>query len=148
MKTMKLATAFAVLAAPVLAEGDADAGQALFERQCVSCHVVANDDGEVLVGRNAKTGPNLYGVVGRVPGTYADYSYGDALAAAAESYEGVWTEEAIAAYMQDPTAWLRDNNDDPRARSKMTFRVRSEEDAVNIAAFLATYATEAEEASE
>jgi cytochrome c len=69
MKTLNIAAALTMLAAPAFAEGDAAAGEEQFNRQCVSCHVVADADGNVLAGRAAKTGPNLFGVAGRVPGT-------------------------------------------------------------------------------
>lgn len=46
-----LATAATLLATPVLADGhatgDAAAGEAAF-RQCISCHVVVNAEGETL----------------------------------------------------------------------------------------------------
>ena len=139
MKTLKLATAIAVLAAPVLAEGDAAAGEQAFNRQCVSCHVVQNAAGEVLAGRNAKTGPNLFGIIGRAPGSVDGFSYGDDIVAAQE-FVAAWDEEQLAAYMQDPTAWLRSTTGSNSARSKMSFKVRQEADAENIAAFLATFA--------
>jgi len=73
MKILNTAAALTLLAAPAFADGhasgDAAAGQEQFERQCVSCHVVADADGNVLAGRAAKTGPNLYGLSGRLPGS-------------------------------------------------------------------------------
>ncbi len=60
-------TALSILAASsgmALAAGDAEAGKKVFN-QCQTCHVVAAPDGTVLAGKNAKTGPNLYGVIGR-----------------------------------------------------------------------------------
>ena len=60
-------TALTILAASsgmALAAGDAEAGKKVFN-QCQTCHVVADADGNVLAGKNAKTGPNLYGIVGR-----------------------------------------------------------------------------------
>ena len=126
-----------LLAAPTLVaaqSGDAAAGEQAF-RQCQTCHVVADAEGNVLAGRNAKTGPNLYGVFGRQAGTVEDFNYSDALVQAGES--GLtWDEENFVAYIQDPNAFLREHLDDPGVRSKMTFRVRGEEDAMNIAAYI------------
>lgn len=138
--------AAALLAAPAFADGhaatgDADAGAAQFDRQCVACHIVADADGEVLAGRNARTGPNLYGIAGRALGTVEDFRYGDAIVELGEAGT-VWTEEAFVAYVQDPTGWLRETLDDNRARGKMAYRVRNEEDALNIYAFLATFGAE------
>jgi len=75
-----------LLAAPAFADGhaatgDAAAGQEQFERQCVSCHVIADADGNVLAGRAAKTGPNLYGMAGKQPGAVEGFRYGDDLVA-------------------------------------------------------------------
>ena len=63
-----LATAATLLATPILADGhatgDAEAGERAF-RQCISCHVVVDAEGETLAGRNGRTGPNLWGIHGR-----------------------------------------------------------------------------------
>ncbi len=69
MKTTLLPFAMvAMLAAPAFAQ-DVEAGKKVFN-QCQTCHVVANEAGEVLAGKAAKTGPNLYGLraVSRAPG--------------------------------------------------------------------------------
>ena len=140
------AAATALLATPVFADGhaatgDAQAGEAQFARQCVACHVVADADGEVLAGRNARTGPNLYGIAGRALGAVEDFRYGDAIVELGEAGT-VWTEENFVAYVQDPTGWLRETLDDNRARGKMAYRVRNAEDALNMYAFLATLGAE------
>jgi cytochrome c len=56
----------------------------------------------------------------------------------------VWGQENFVAYVQDPTDFLREVLDNRRARGKMAFQVRDEEDAVNIYAYLAQFATPAE----
>lgn len=138
MKHLTLAAAMALMSAPAIAQ-DAAAGQEQFERQCVACHVVVNDAGETLAGRNAKTGPNLYGVIGRTPGTYPDFEYGDAMVAYGAT-GAVWAEENFLAYIQDPTDFLRTALDDRRARGKMAFQVRDEQEARDIYAYLASLA--------
>lgn len=143
MKTFNIAAALTLLAAPAFADGhaatgDAAAGEEQFNRQCVSCHVVEDADGNVLAGRAAKTGPNLYGVAGRTPGIVEGFRYGDAIVAYGET-EAVWVEENIVVYLQDPTSFLREALDDRRARSKMSYKVRDETDALNIYAYLATF---------
>ena len=128
------------LAAPALAEshgGDAEAGAEAFN-QCQTCHVVADEDGNILAGKRAKTGPNLYGIVGRQAGTVEGFRYGKSLVEAGEAGL-VWDEEQLVAYLQDPKEYLRTYLDDNRARSKMSFKVREEEDAANLAAFLASF---------
>jgi cytochrome c len=110
----------------------------VFDRQCTSCHVVQDAAGEVLAGRSARTGPNLHGVVGRVPGTYPDYAYSAAMRAYGEA-GAVWEAANLVPYLQDPTGFLREALGDPRARGKMAYKVRDEEDARDVAAFLATF---------
>jgi cytochrome c len=131
-----LASLFALPAAAQDASGDAAAGEEAFQ-QCISCHVVVNDAGETLAGRNAKTGPNLYGIAGGAIGAVEDFRYGNGIEKANEM--GLtWTEENFVAYVQDPTNWLREATDDRKVRGKMSFRVRSEEDATNLYAYLAS----------
>lgn len=137
MKHLWIAGAI-LAAAPAFADGhasgDAAAGEAAFS-QCQTCHVVVDDAGNTLAGRNARTGPNLYGVVGRQAGVVEGFRYGKDIVTAGE--EGlVWSEEHFVAYVQDPTGYLREFLDNRRARGKMAYKVRSEDDAVNLYAYL------------
>jgi cytochrome c len=132
-------TALTILAASsgmALAAGDAEAGKKVFN-QCQTCHVVADADGNVLAGKNAKTGPNLYGIIGRPAASYEGFKYGEGIQEAAAKGL-VWDEEKITAYVQDPTAFLEEVTGDGKAKSKMVFKVKKEEDAANVAAFLAS----------
>ncbi len=142
-RLMPLAAAAALLAAPAFAEshvtGDAAAGEEAFAKQCITCHVVVNEDDETLAGRKSKTGPNLYGIAGAMAGAVEDFRYSNGLEAAAEA-EIEWTEENFVGYVQDPTGWLRETLDDSKLRSKMSYKVREEEDAVNLYAYLASLA--------
>lgn len=154
MKHLLTAAATALLAVPgslcaqdAAPSGDAEAGGERFNRQCIACHVVENADGEVLAGRNAKTGPNLYGVAGRTPGTYGGFNYSKSMVEAGEA--GLtWSEENFVGYVQDPIPWLRETLDDKRARGKMAFKVRSEEEALNIFAFLVSLGPDGGDAGE
>lgn len=147
MKRFTMAAAFAVLAAPAFADGhastqgDAAAGEEQFNRQCVACHVVQDASGEVLAGRNAKTGPNLYGIAGRTIGTVEGFRYGDSIVEVGEA-GGVWTEEAFVGYVQNPTDWLREELEDRRARGKMAYQVREEAQAYDLYAYLSTFTAE------
>jgi len=141
-----LAAAATLLSAPMAmadahaASGDAAAGEAAF-RQCIACHVVVNEAGDTLAGRNARTGPNLYGIAGATAGAVEDFRYSPGLTALNEAGH-VWTEETFAAYVQDPTSHIREVTGNNSARGSMAFRVRSEEDAVNLYAYLASLAAE------
>ena len=138
MRTLPLVAVLTAFAAPAFAEGDAAAGEEQFNRQCVSCHVVRDNAGEVRAGRNAKTGPNLFGIAGRSLGAEEGFRYGDSLVDAGEAGI-VWDEESFVAYVQDPTAWLREATDNGRARSKMAYKVRDAQQAADIYAYVASF---------
>jgi len=115
-----------VLALPALAEGDAAKGEKQFNK-CKACHMIASDS-ETLV-KGGKTGPNLYGVVGRVKGSVEGFSYSDGLKAKAAD-GAVWDEANIAEYVKDPSAYIG-------SKSKMTFKLAK--GGEDVAAYLATF---------
>ena len=146
MKTDTLSiVALALAAAPAFAQdadlsGDPAAGEQVFNR-CQACHVVQNDEGETLAGRSGRTGPNLYEIRGRLAGTVEDYRYSSAMVEAGEA--GLeWNEDDFVAYVQDPTGFLRDYLDDRGARGKMSFKLRSEEDAADVWAYIDSLGSE------
>ncbi|MCK0100957.1 cytochrome c family protein [Pseudohalocynthiibacter sp. F2068] len=122
---------------PTLAQ-DAEAGEDLF-RRCASCHKIGED------AQNA-VGPVLTGVIGRAAGSYEGYGYSRSMTAANEAGL-VWSEETVFDYLENPTKYLRAVLDDPRARAKMSFKLRDEEDRRNVVAYLATFSTPMDEAS-
>ena len=128
---------FAVLAtaaAPAFAAGDATKGEATF-KQCQTCHSVMNEAGEVLAGKGAKTGPNLYGVIGRVVGSYPDFKYGESIVAAGATGL-VWDEAGFVDYVQDPANHWKTVLNDKSAKSKMMFKVMNAEAAADVYAYL------------
>lgn len=138
-KSWLATAALALIAGPALADdhlgsGDPAAGEALF-RQCQSCHVVADEDGNVLAGRSSKTGPNLYGVIGRQAGSVDGFRYRPDIVAAGEAGL-VWDAETLVAYVQDTKGFLADYLDKPGARSGMSFQVRSAGDAADVVAYI------------
>lgn len=137
MKLTPAAIALLALAAPAAAQ-DIAAGERAFN-QCATCHVVENPEGTVLAGRNAKQGPNLYGVAGRQAGTVEGFRYGDSMVEAGEKGL-VWDEATFVEYVQDPNKFLRTYLDNNRARGNMAFRVRSEDDARNLWAYITSLA--------
>ena len=134
LKSLFLTTFIATgaLSTAAYAAGDAAAGEDTFKR-CKSCHTIANGD-EVIV-RGGRTGPNLFGVIGRTAGTVEGFRYGDDIVAAGAAGL-VWTEEALAEYVADPTGYLRTYLSDDSARAKMTFKLRS--GGEDVAAYLAS----------
>jgi cytochrome c len=122
------------LASPALAAGDAAKGESEFKK-CKACHAIIKDDGTEIV-KGGKTGPNLYGVIGRAAAS-TDFNYGDGIKAAGAAGV-VWDEASIVAYIADPTAFLKEKTGDAAAKSKMTFKLAK--GGEDIAAYLASVA--------
>ncbi len=97
-------------------------GAAAF-RQCQACHVVVDTDGNTIAGRKARTGPNLYGIIGRTAGSLEGFRYGRSIVSAGKAGL-VWDEENLVRYLVDPNTFLQTFLDDRGARSKMTYKVR------------------------
>jgi cytochrome c len=53
------------------------AGEATFKK-CKACHSIIGADG-TEIQKGGKTGPNLYGVIGRAVASDPDFSYGDSI---------------------------------------------------------------------
>ena len=119
------------LAAPAFAEGDAEKGEKEFKK-CKSCHAIASEDETIVKG--GRTGPNLYGIPGRAAGTVEGFRYSGLVVTAGEGGL-VWDEASFIGFVQDPSAYLKDLTGES-GRSKMTFKVRKEEAAMNLWAYL------------
>jgi cytochrome c len=141
MKRVSIAVLFSLFAGPVFADGhaptrgDIAAGQQQFNRQCVACHLVRDPSGNVLAGRNARTGPNLYDVTGRTPGSVDGFRYSDSLKELGAT-GAAWNEDGFIKFVQDPSRYLKDTLGDRRARARMSYQVRNERHAYDIYAFL------------
>jgi cytochrome c len=123
MKNTALFAALAsalLFAVPAHADGDAAAGEKVFNSKCKACH-------ENEKGVN-KVGPTLKGVVGRPAASVPDYKYSEAMLA--KGAEGlVWTEENLTAYLPDPKAYV--------PKTKMAFAgLKKPEDVANMIAYL------------
>lgn len=140
MTLAKLTSAAALIglgllaAGPGLAAGDAAKGEKTFAK-CKACHAIVDASGTKVV-KGGAIGPNLFGVVGRTMGTYPDYGYGDSMIAAGAA-GGVWTEELIAEYVVDPSAFLKKQLSDDAAKGKMAFKLK--DGGADVAAYLATF---------
>lgn len=134
MKTsLSAALALTLLAAPVFASGDAAKGEADFKK-CKACHMIVAPDG-TEIQKGGKTGPNLYGIVGKTIASDAEFKYGDGILAL-NAKGMVWDEELLAEYVTDPTKFLKEQSGDDKAKSKMTFKLsKGQED---MAAYLAS----------
>lgn len=81
----------------LVGKANADNGQDGFKK-CLACHTPQKD------GKNG-TGPNLWGIVGRKPGSHAGFPYSEAM----KSKGGTWDWSALAAYLHDPRVAIPGN---------------------------------------
>lgn len=111
--------------------GDAEAGKKIF-RRCTACH---------KVGEGAKNGvgPQLNGVIGRAAGSIEGYKYGTGIMEASEKAL-VWNNDTLLAYLADPKAYLIEFTGNKKAKAKMVFKLRKEDDRKNVISYLASFA--------
>lgn len=106
----------------LLASADAKAGQAS-AKKCSSCHNFGN-------GESNKTGPLLYGVVGRVEGSHEGFAYSDGMLAHKTNGD-TWTYENLNAFLTSPKTYT--------PGTKMSFAgVKDPQERANILAYLQT----------
>ena len=106
----------------VLKTADPAAGAAVFEK-CKSCHNADNG------GANG-TGPNLWGVVGRAPGSHAGFAYSDGMKAFGAK-QPIWDYQHIYEFVKGPQAYIQG--------TKMTFvGLKQRQDRINVIAYLHT----------
>jgi cytochrome c2 len=118
---------------------DADAGRLVFKK-CAACHQIGD-------GAKNGAGPVLSGIIGRPAGSYDGFRYSKYMLAAGQAGH-VWDEDSIFEYISNPTKYLRKILDNPRAKAKMRFKLKSEEDRRNVIAYLATFQTATADAPE
>lgn len=133
-KFILLGLTVASLAAPAFA-GDPAAGEAAFKK-CKACHSIIAPDG-TEIQKGGRTGPNLYGVIGRGIASDPDFKYGESIAALGAT-GAVWDEASLAAYTANPAEYLKTALGDPAAKSKMSFKLAS--GGEDVAAYLASVA--------
>lgn len=105
---------------------------------CLTCHAIRGSDGTLLAGTGARTGPNLFGVVGARAASATGFRYRSGLERLGES-GFVWSKESLIEYLQDPTGFLREILNDTSVRSAMVFRVKDAGDASAIVDYLSTF---------
>ena len=100
-------------------------------KKCGACHKIGE-------GAKNSTGPVLTGVIGRQAGTYEGYRYGKSTKAAGKKGL-IWNEDLVFEYLENPRNFLRAFLETRKAKSKMAFKLKKEEDRRNVAAYLATF---------
>jgi cytochrome c len=105
-----------------LPKADVNAGKEVATK-CQSCHNL--DQG----GPNM-TGPNLWGVLGRQPGTHPGFNYSDAMKAFGQKQK-IWDFEHVNDFITGPQNYLDG--------TKMTFvGLKQRQDRINVIAYLHT----------
>jgi cytochrome c len=130
---IKIFTILAMIASNAVAAGDAEKGLKAFKK-CKSCHMIADEGGNIII-KGSRAGPNLYGIFGRRAGSVYDFKYGKSLAALGAT-GFVWSEAEFVTYVANPKKFLVNKLDDKKARSKMSFKLKKDADALNIWAYL------------
>jgi cytochrome c len=104
----------------VLPTADVKAGEAVFAK-CKSCHNADNG------GANG-TGPNLWGVEGRKPGSHPGFAYSAGMTDFG-SKNAVWDYEHIYEFVKNPQKYI--------PGTKMTFvGLKQPQDRINVIAYL------------
>jgi len=103
-----------------LSKADVAAGEAVSQK-CASCHNFAN-------GGPNQTGPNLWGVLGRKPGSHAGFAYSSGMT----EFGGktpVWDYKHVYEFLAGPAAYI--------SGTKMSFvGLKKREDRINLIAWL------------
>lgn len=111
-----------------LLPGDAEKGAKLFKK-CRACH-------SYKAGDKHKIGPNLFSVISRTAGTAEGFEkkYSKSM----KAYGTPWTEALVADYLENPSAFLKEQTGDAKAKSNMAFKLKKPQDRNDVAAYLAT----------
>eukprot|EP00274_Cyanoptyche_gloeocystis_P004123 CAMPEP_0196655316 /NCGR_PEP_ID=MMETSP1086-20130531/5072_1 /TAXON_ID=77921 /ORGANISM="Cyanoptyche gloeocystis , Strain SAG4.97" /LENGTH=184 /DNA_ID=CAMNT_0041987563 /DNA_START=122 /DNA_END=676 /DNA_ORIENTATION=- len=98
--------------------GNVANGEKIFKQRCLQCHIVEK-------GAGHRTGPNLYGLLGRVAGTMDKYAY-----STANKSSGVtWTEDSLFEYLLNPKKYI--------PGTKMNFAgLKKEDERADLIAYL------------
>lgn len=129
---------FIVLGFSEIVIADVALGKKSF-RKCKSCHMIKTDS-SVFIQKGGKTGPNLWGLKGRVIGS-TSYRYGKSIIKVGESGL-VWDEKNFIDYVANPKAFLASRLNDRAAKSKMSYKLKKKSDAYNIWAYLNSVSSE------
>jgi len=113
--------------------GDIAKGEKKFKK-CKSCHMIVDDSGRIIV-KGGRNGPNLYGILGRTAGSIDGFKYGKSLVKLGTT-GFTWSETEFVAYLANPKKYLVEKLDDKKARSKMSYKLKDEADALEIWAYL------------
>ncbi|MGI9511550.1 MAG: c-type cytochrome [Anderseniella sp.] len=116
-----VAAALGAMSTGAFAEGDVAKGEKVFKK-CKACHAADKEKNKV--------GPHLVGIIGRQAASVDGYKYGKGITEAAEKI-GEWDEAKLMEYLADPKGYIG-------GKSKMTFKLKKEDQRKDVAAYLAS----------
>lgn len=116
-----VAAALGAMSTGAFAEGDAAKGEKVFKK-CKACHAADKEKNKV--------GPHLVGIIGRQAASVEGYKYGKGITDAAEKI-GEWDEAKLVEYLANPKDYIG-------GKSKMTFKLKKEDQRKDVAAYLAS----------
>ncbi len=98
--------------------GDASKGAKIFKTKCATCHTID-------INGSHKSGPNLFGFIGRKTGQAPGYTYSSANIA-----KGItWGDDTLFEYLLNPKKYI--------PGTKMVFAgIKSEQDRLDLIAYL------------
>lgn len=109
---------------------DSAIGEGIFKKKCASCHMVGPE-------AKASVGPALNNIVGHPVASIEGYKYSKSLKEMAEN-GAVWSEEELDKWLIDQKKYVRTTLDDKKAKSKMNFKLKNEDERADIIAYLAS----------
>lgn len=116
-----VAAALGAMSTGAFAEGDVAKGEKVFKK-CKACHAADKEKNKV--------GPHLVGIIGRQAASVDGYKYGKGITEAAEKI-GEWDEAKLMEYLADPKGYIG-------GKSKMTFKLKKEDQRKDVTAYLAS----------
>lgn len=117
-----MAMAMAVFGKSAIA-ADAAAGEEIFNKKCKTCHTVEE-------GKH-RTGPSLFGVVGRKAGS-TDFKRYKGLKGA----DFVWDDQLLMEWIENPKAFVKAHTDNKS--TSMTFKLKDEKQRADVVSYLNT----------
>lgn len=116
IKVIGFSAALAAIATPALADGDAAAGEKVFNK-CKACHSLEE-------GKN-KVGPSLHGVIGRKAASLDGFKYSKAM----QESGLTWDEATLHKYLENPRGVV--------PGTRMAFAgLKKEDDIENVLAYI------------
>lgn len=109
---------------------DAASGESIFNKKCASCHMVGPD-------AKASVGPALNNIVGNPVASIDGYKYSMSLKELAAN-GAVWSEAELDKWLIDQKKYVQAALDNKKAKSKMNFKLKKEDERADIIAYLAT----------